>query len=132
MVGKRGRFAGACDISGAYIMSRRIDGLRAWIWQRISAVYLLGFILYLFFYLLSSSPMSFEQWGGWVADSVASVAIVLFFMMVLIHVWVGMRDVVMDYIHPLFLRALMLVLIGFALISCGIWVIRILIRTIMT
>ncbi|MCK5092368.1 MAG: succinate dehydrogenase, hydrophobic membrane anchor protein [Gammaproteobacteria bacterium] len=111
-------------------MSRRIDGLRTWVWQRISAVYLLGFTLYLFFYFLSSSPMSYEQWSSWVAGPVASVAIVLFFMMLLVHAWVGIRDVVMDYIHPLFIRALILILAGFSLLSCGIWLARILVRTI--
>ena len=109
-------------------MSRRIDGLRAWIWQRISAIYLLGFFLYLFFYMLLSKPLSFQAWHGWVADPIVSIAIVLFFMMVLIHAWVGIRDVVMDYIHPLFLRALALSLIGLALISCGIWIARIFVR----
>ena len=112
-------------------MSRRIDGLRAWIWQRISAVYLLGFILYLFFYFLSSSPVSFEQWSGWVAGPVVSIALALFFMMLLVHAWVGIRDVVIDYIHPLFIGALVLTLAGLSLISCGIWLARILARTVL-
>lgn len=111
-------------------MSRRIDSLRAWIWQRISAVYLLGFIPYLIFYFLFSKPISFQGWHDWVAGPVVSIAIVLFFMMLLIHAWVGIRDVIMDYIHPLFVRALALGLSGLALISCGIWVARILVRTV--
>jgi succinate dehydrogenase / fumarate reductase membrane anchor subunit len=111
-------------------VSRRIDGLRAWVWQRVSAIYLLGFILYLFFYMLVSKPLSFQTWHDWVAGPVVSIAIVIFFMMLLIHAWVGMRDVVMDYIHPLFARALALSVVGLALVSCGIWVARILIRLI--
>lgn len=113
-------------------MSRRIDGLRAWIWQRISAVYLLGFILYLLSYILFSKPLSFQIWHDWVADPVVTIAIVLFFMLMLIHAWIGMRDVIMDYIHPLFLRALALSLTGLALISFGIWVVLILIKAIVT
>lgn len=113
-------------------MSRRIDGLRAWIWQRISAIYLLGFILYLFFYMLVSMPFSYQSWHDWVADPVASIAIALFFMMLLVHAWVGIRDVIMDYIHPLFMRALISGVIGLALISCGIWLARILFRTFVT
>ena len=45
---------------------------------------------------------------------------------VLLHGWVGMRDVVRDYVRRLWLRLLLLSLIGLLLTGCGLWALHIL------
>jgi len=47
----------------------------------------------------------------------------------LIHGWVGLRDVTLDYIHHLGLRLMVLTLTAVLLIGCGFWAVRILIVT---
>ena len=57
-----------------------------------------------------------------------TVASALFILAVLLHGWVGMRDVVLDYIHSLRLRLTVLSLIALIFIGCGLWALQILMR----
>jgi succinate dehydrogenase / fumarate reductase membrane anchor subunit len=50
----------------------------------------------------------------------------VFFAALLLHAWVGLRDVVLDYIKPLALRVGVLALLGFALLAVAMWAGRIL------
>lgn len=100
-------------------MSRQASGLRAWAMQRLTAVYLGLYILYFITYLLFSPPDSYQAWHDYVANPVASIAMLLFIIALLIHAWVGIRDVLIDYV-PLFIaRALLLTLFGTGLVACG-------------
>ena len=56
------------------------------------------------------------------------IATALFIVAVLVHGWVGMRDVVLDYVHAISLRLTILSLIGLTLISCGLWALRVLLQ----
>lgn len=105
-------------------MSRQASGLRAWALQRISAVYLGLYIIYIFGYLSFNPPASFEDWRAYVADPNATVAMLIFFVALLIHAWVGIRDVLIDYVHPFLLRVLLLTFFGTGLIGCGLWIAR--------
>jgi len=108
-------------------MSRQASGLRAWAVQRISAVYLGFYFIYLIGLFLFSPPTSYEAWQGWISHPVAGVGLLLFFASVLIHAWVGMRDVIIDYV-PIFLaRLTLLTVIALGLIACGLWAARIVI-----
>jgi succinate dehydrogenase / fumarate reductase membrane anchor subunit len=80
------------------------SGLRAWLLQRATALYLLGFIVYVALHILASPPASYDAWRSWVLSPGPRVAILLFFIAVALHAWVGLRDVAIDYIKPLGLR----------------------------
>jgi len=101
--------------------SRRAAGLRAWTLQRISAIYLGLFLIYLLSHFIISPPTSFDEWRLWVADPRISMALLLFFFSLLIHTWVGVRNVLIDYIHPFGLRMTLLTLLGLGLIAIGVW-----------
>jgi succinate dehydrogenase / fumarate reductase membrane anchor subunit len=96
--------------------------------QRLTAIYLGGFLVYLLVHFLLQPQHSFQQWHDWVTHPVMVIAIALFILAVLIHGWVGMRDVVLDYVHTISLRLTILSLIGLTLISCGLWALRVLIQ----
>lgn len=108
-------------------MSRRVNGLRAWALQRLSALYLAGFIVYVALHLLVATPQDHGQWRDWINLPWVSISILLAVLMVLIHAWVGMRDVIMDYVHGLSLRVSLLVLVGVGLLACGLWTAKILV-----
>jgi len=108
-------------------MSRRASGLRAWFLQRATAVYLLLFILYALQHLLFHAPDGYVAWHGWVAQPPVALGALLFFAALLLHAWVGIRDVVIDYIHPTAVRVSLLTVIGFLLAGCAAWVLRIII-----
>ena len=107
-------------------MRKTVTGLRAWLVQRVSAVYMLLFIVFLLIHFIVDSPESYLAWRGWVMSSGASIATAIFFVALLAHGWVGVRDVILDYVHQVAIRGFLLALLGFGLMATGIWVARIL------
>ncbi|MCC6209387.1 MAG: succinate dehydrogenase, hydrophobic membrane anchor protein [Gammaproteobacteria bacterium] len=105
-------------------MSRRAQGLRAWLWQRLSAVYLLGYALFVFTALAVSPPESYAAWRAWMSGPMVGLATALFFGALLLHAWVGMRDVIIDYAGVLSLRLALLAVTGLGLAGAGLWVLR--------
>lgn len=89
-------------------MKSYFSGLRAWLLQRATALYLLGFIIYVALHTLASSPVSYSAWRSWVLSPGPRVAILLFFIALALHAWVGLRDVAIDYVKPLGMRLLVL------------------------
>ena len=107
-------------------MSRPTHGLRDWLLQRISAVYLAGFLAYFLAHIALQPVHSFQQWHDWMRHPLMAITSAGFIVALLLHGWVGMRDVVLDYVHALSLRLAVLSLIGLVLIGCGLWALRIL------
>jgi succinate dehydrogenase / fumarate reductase, membrane anchor subunit len=107
-------------------MNGPLSGLRAWLVQRLSAVYLMGFSVYLLVHFICCPPVDHAAWLAWLNTPLVSMAWALFFVALLIHAWVGIRDVILDYVHPLLLRLSALGAVGMALIGTGFWLLRIL------
>jgi len=108
-------------------VSQQADGLRGWLLQRISAVYLGLFLVYVLVHFWLEPHPDFAAWHNWVACPAVSIAGAGFILALLIHGWVGLRDVTLDYIHHLGLRLAVLTLVACLLIGCGLWALRILI-----
>ncbi|MGB5306504.1 MAG: succinate dehydrogenase, hydrophobic membrane anchor protein [Gammaproteobacteria bacterium] len=107
-------------------MTRYAFSLKAWLLQRISAVYMALFIVYLVVYFMLRAPSSHSAWQGWLSHPAVSVASAGFLLALLLHVWIGMRDVVLDYVQPVAVRLLVLTLIAVVLMGCGLWGLRVL------
>ena len=107
-------------------MRRAVTGLRAWLVQRITAVYMLLFIVLFLVHAMVDPPHSYPAWRAWLMNPGVSIATGLFFAALLAHAWVGVRDVIMDYIHPTALRFCLLAFLGLGLATIGAWVVRIL------
>jgi len=104
---------------------RTVTGLRAWLLQRATAVYLLAFIVFFLVHFLRDRPRSYAAWHGWITAPGVSIAACVFFAALLLHAWVGVRDVLMDYVRPPALRLCALALLGAGLTATAIWVLRI-------
>lgn len=107
-------------------MKKAVSGLRAWMVQRFTALYLLGFFLFAIAHFALAPPDSYQVWRAWISGAAIQVATALFFISLLLHAWVGLRDVAMDYVHPLPLRIAVFALLVFTLAGLGIWALRIL------
>ncbi|BAW80864.1 succinate dehydrogenase hydrophobic membrane anchor protein [Candidatus Nitrosoglobus terrae] len=104
-------------------------GLRAWLVQRVTAIVILGLLLLFFVFDLTESPFkTFEAWTAWVNSPLISIMIALFFGALLFHAWVGLRDIILDYVHTTVLRLFFYSLVAIGYSSVGFWVIRILMR----
>lgn len=108
-------------------MSRHASGLRAWFLQRATALYLMIFTLYALQHMIFHAPADYAAWQGWVVQPLVSLGLLLFFVSLLLHAWVGIRDVIIDYVHPIAIRVSLLTLIGFVLVGCGLWALQIII-----
>jgi succinate dehydrogenase / fumarate reductase membrane anchor subunit len=107
-------------------MSRQASGLRAWLWQRLSAIVLLLYSLYLIGLFLFNPPTDHAAWRAWVSDPLHSTGLLLCLLALLVHAWVGLRDVLLDYVPIFALRLTLLSLSALGLTLCGLWGLRIL------
>ena len=106
-----------------------LKGLSPWVIQRISAVLIALFTVYAFACVFGASAYSYEAWMIWLSCPVNTILTGLFTIALLFHAWVGLRDVVLDYLHHFMLRIVFLTLLAGTLISSGFWVLRILLLT---
>ena len=105
-------------------MSWRASGLRAWALHRISAVYLALFTVVLLWHLLLQPPADFAAWRAWVATPWVSIGFCIYIAALLLHAWVGIRDVLIDYVRPLGIRVTLLTLFGLLFIGSGFWALQ--------
>ncbi len=103
-----------------------LTGLRAWIVQRVTAVYMLLFLVYGAVVLVPDPPAGFPAWRALFADPAFAVACGLFAGALLYHSWVGVRDVILDYVSNLPLRGALLVALAGVLAGQGLWLVLIL------
>lgn len=98
-----------------------LQGLRPWIIQRITAVYIAAFIVYFTLSLLSIDVITANEWRGWVRSPVNTVSIGLFLVAILWHAWIGVRDVILDYFPNVVVRLLILSLVAAVLVASLLW-----------
>ncbi|MFN3375465.1 MAG: succinate dehydrogenase, hydrophobic membrane anchor protein [Burkholderiaceae bacterium] len=104
-------------------------GLRDWLSQRVTAVLMALFtVMVLAQVLLTSGPIGYDRWASifsaqWMKVLTFSVIVGLAW-----HVWVGMRDVFMDYIKPVGVRLAFQVFTIVWLVGCAGWGIQVLWR----
>jgi len=108
-------------------MNQLASGLRGWALQRVSALYLGGFTLYLLWLFLFNAPTDVAAWRAQVSGPISSLAWMLAFLALILHAWVGLRDILIDYLHPPIPRITGLLLAGLFLIVCSLWALRLLI-----
>jgi succinate dehydrogenase / fumarate reductase membrane anchor subunit len=102
-------------------VSRQASGLKAWALQRLTAVYIGVFTLYLLAVLLFAPPADHAAWKAWLGGPLISVLLLLLVASVLLHAWIGVRDVLIDYVHPIGIRAAVLGVIALTLVGLGLW-----------
>jgi len=107
-------------------LKRAFAGLRPWLLQRLTALYMLLFMLYLLAHFLLAPPSSHAAWRGWILGAGTSVAAAAFFAALLLHAWVGVRDIILDYVHPVGLRVAALAALGTGLLAMAAWAVRML------
>lgn len=97
----------------------RPTGLPAWLVQRASAVYMLVFLVSVLGLAVLHPLHSYAEWKSWVARPTVTVAMALFFAALLSHMWVGLRDVLLDYARPAWLRKALLWVVALSLCAAG-------------
>jgi succinate dehydrogenase / fumarate reductase, membrane anchor subunit len=104
-------------------------GLRDWLAQRISAALMALFtVLLLAQVIFSKGPIGYDKWAGIFSSQWMKVLTFTIIIALAYHVWVGMRDIWMDYIKPVGLRLALQVFTMVWLLACAGWGIQVLWR----
>ena len=93
-------------------------GLRDWLAQRVTAAIMAVYSVILLVVLIGGVPITFAVWKDLFAQGWMRVATLLFAASLAWHAWVGMRDILMDYVKPTGVRltlevAVLLVIAGY-------------------
>jgi succinate dehydrogenase / fumarate reductase membrane anchor subunit len=103
-------------------------GLRDWLAQRITAVIMAVYSVIVVCVLISSKPITYGVWRELFAQGWMRVATLLFMASLAWHAWVGVRDILMDYIKPDGLRLALQVMVLLTIAAYVGWTIQILWR----
>jgi succinate dehydrogenase / fumarate reductase membrane anchor subunit len=103
-------------------------GLRDWLAQRVTAVIMAVYTVILVIVVARRSPLAFDSWKALFAQGWMRVATLLFALSLAWHAWVGMRDILMDYVKATGLRLSMEVCVLILLAAYVAWTIQILWR----
>lgn len=104
-------------------------GTRDWLAQRATAVLMALFTLVVLAKVLfTSGPVSYESWAGIFHPQWMKMLTFATILGLVYHVWVGMRDVLMDYVKPVGIRLALQVLVIVWLVGCAGWAIQVLWR----
>jgi len=102
-------------------------GLKGWLIQRFTAVYIGVFLVFVVVRFLLAPLHSYREWIEWVANPYVNAALAVFIVLLLLHAWVGLRDVVMDYVKPAGLRIALYMVLIVGLAGCAMWSLRLLV-----
>ena len=104
-------------------------GFRDWLAQRVTAALMALFTFILIAQVIfTSGPIGYEQWAGIFAAQWMKVLTFVVILALLYHVWVGVRDIWMDYIKPVGVRLVLHVASIVWLVGCAGWAIQVLWR----
>jgi len=104
-------------------------GLRDWLAQRVTGALITLFTLVVLSQvLLTSGEIGYDKWAGIFSGKCMKALTFSIFIALTLHVWVGVRDIWMDYVKPVGVRLLLQVFTLVWLVSCLGWAIQVLWR----
>lgn len=100
-------------------------GLREWIAQRLTAVYMALYIVLMFAYLASHPHLSYAVWRHLFHVFWVQSATIIFLVCLMWHAWIGLWTIFTDYVKVLWLRKVLEVIVLLALVFYLIWGIQV-------
>lgn len=81
------------------------NGIQDWLLLRASAILIALYIFYLFVNIfMTSTPLTYEVWREFFSSSFTKVFTLLALLSILLHAWIGLWQVLTDYVKPTGLR----------------------------
>ena len=101
-------------------------GMRDWLAQRVTALVMIIFTVILLASFLSGQNFTYEGWAGLFARQWFKLFTMVTFFGLFYHVWVGIRDIWMDYVKPVGIRLTLQIATVLWLLACAAWTVQIL------
>jgi len=109
------------------------SGLYDWMAQRVSAVVLAAYVLFLLGYVVLNPGMGYAEWHGLFSNTAMRIFSLLTLVALGVHAWVGMWTISTDYLTPMALgkwattvRFLFQAVCGVAMFAFFVWGVQIL------
>ena len=96
-------------------------GWQDWLAQRVTAVIMVLFSIVIIGFFAVHGGVNYAQWKTLFGSQIFRILTLLFFLSVFYHAWIGIKDVLMDYIKAAGLRITMQVVVILFLVMCSIW-----------
>ena len=103
-------------------------GTRDWLAQRVTSVVMAIFTIAVVVQVLMPGPVDYYKWSAIFAQQWMKVLTFVTVVSLLYHVWVGMRDIWMDYVKPVGVRLVLDICTIAWLVGCAGWAIQVLWR----
>lgn len=101
-------------------------GVRDWLIQRVSAVFMIAYVLSLVTLLFLVTPQDYVAWKSIFNNQWMRIASLLFLVSLFWHAWVGVRNILMDYVQATGVRLTLHVLTILSLLFYLVWSVEIL------
>jgi succinate dehydrogenase / fumarate reductase membrane anchor subunit len=97
------------------------SGMRDWLVQRVTALLLAVYTLFLVGYLMLHSPLEYANWHALFTCTWMRVFTFLALLSVVYHTWVGMWTIFTDYVKCSCIRLALQILTVLALLGFLVW-----------
>ncbi|MFZ1852844.1 MAG: succinate dehydrogenase, hydrophobic membrane anchor protein [Nitrosomonas sp.] len=98
-------------------------GLKDWLIQRITAVLMVLYVIFIVILLLTTAgPYSdYTAWKNLFNHQWMRFATLIFFICLFWHAWIGIRNILMDYVHATAVRLTLQILVIVSLLFYTVW-----------
>lgn len=97
------------------------NGLKDWLLQRVTAVYLAVYTVFFLCFLLCHPDLNYHEWTALFQSVWFQMASLIGLLAFLIHAWIGIWTVTTDYIHCKVIRLSVQGLVALFLLAQLIW-----------
>lgn len=102
------------------------SGLSDWLVQRVSAVILALYTVFMVGYLLLHPGLDYATWNGLFAQTWMRIFSLLAFVSLAAHAWIGLWTVITDYIKPTGIRLVVQIAVILAIFIFLVWGVQVL------
>jgi succinate dehydrogenase / fumarate reductase, membrane anchor subunit len=104
-------------------------GLRDWLAQRVTGILMALFtVIVLAQVIFTKGSIGYTKWAGIFSPQWMKTLTFVIIVAVMYHAWVGLREILMDYIKPVWMRLSLQVSAIVWLAACAGWAVQVLWR----
>ena len=97
------------------------SGLGEWVVQRLTAVYILIYIIIALIVFSLSPVSSYAEWLSLSGSLIFQITTLMLIFSLQVHAWLGLKSVFLDYVHPWRFRFVLLMLLATVLMGSAVW-----------
>lgn len=96
-------------------------GLKDWVIQRITAVFLGAYFLFILGFIFLHPNLDFSQWYLLFQKGSVQLATLIAILSLAFHAWIGLWTITTDYVHATGIKLAVLSVVGIAILLFVVW-----------